>query len=111
MTHKLENIREFHWMMDMLQNIDVGLVVLNRKNEIKVWNSFMENHSGLLSSETQGHDLFELFPNIPVNWFQHKVESVFQLKTRAFSIWEQRPFVFKFKIHGCFFHTIFIYYY
>ena len=97
MTHKLENIKEFHWMMDMLQNIDVGLVVLNRKNEIQVWNSFMENHSGLLSSNTQGLDLFELFPNIPVNWFQHKVESVFHLKTRAFSIWEQRPYVFKFK--------------
>jgi diguanylate cyclase (GGDEF)-like protein len=97
MSDKIDSLREFHWMMDMLQNIDVGLVVLNRKNEIQVWNSFMENHSGLLSSKTQGCDLFKLFPNIPQKWFQNKVEAVFQLKTRAFSIWEQRPYVFKFQ--------------
>ena len=84
-------------MMDMLQNIDIGLIVLNRENEIQLWNSFMENHSGILAYKTKGANLFELFPDIPVDWFQHKVESVFQLRTRAFSIWEQRPYIFKFK--------------
>ena len=37
----------------------------------------MENHSGLLSSKTQGRKLFELFPNIPEKWFQSKVDAVF----------------------------------
>lgn len=97
MAKSIEQLREFHWMMDMLQNIDVGLIVLNRDNEIQVWNSFMENHSGILASKTKNKNLFELFPDIPVDWFQHKVESVFQLHTRAFSIWEQRPYIFKFK--------------
>ncbi len=97
MNNELEQFREFHWMMDMLQNIDVGLVVLNQDNEIQLWNSFMENHSGLLSSQTRNRDLFKLFPEVEKDWFQNKVQSVFDMKIRAFSIWEQRPFVFKFK--------------
>ncbi|TQV86982.1 sensor domain-containing diguanylate cyclase [Aliikangiella coralliicola] len=97
MTDNIDQLREFHWMLDMLQNIDAGLIVLNRENEIQAWNSFMENHSGMLSSNVKNKNLFELFPEIPIDWFQHKVESVFQLHTRAFSIWEQRPYIFKFK--------------
>ena len=97
MTKDIEQLREFHWMMDMLQNIDVGLVVLNRANQVQVWNAFMENHSGLLASKTKDVNLFDLFPEIPVDWFQHKVESVFELHTRAFTIWEQRPYIFKFR--------------
>jgi len=96
MSNSIEQIREFHWMMDMLQNIDVGLVVLNKENEIQLWNSFMENHSGIIANETLHKDIFKLFPEIDRKWFQRKVESVFQLKIRAFSIWEQRPYIFKF---------------
>ncbi|MCW9016783.1 MAG: PAS domain-containing protein, partial [Kangiellaceae bacterium] len=97
MSDNIEQLKEFHWMMDMLQNIDVGLIVLNQNNEIQLWNSFMENHSGMLGVNAKGQNLFKLFPDIPADWFKHKVQSVFQLKTRAFSIWEQRPYIFKFK--------------
>lgn len=97
MSDNIEQLREFHWMADMLQNIDTGLVVLNRNNEIQVWNAFMENHSGILSSGVKNKCLFDIFPELPADWFKHKVESVFQLKTRAFTIWEQRPYIFKFK--------------
>ncbi len=97
MMNNIEQLREFHWMMDILQNIDVGLVVLNQNNEVQLWNSFMENHSGLMASSTRNQNLFELFPEIEKDWFQHKLESVFQSKIRAFSIWEQRPYIFKFK--------------
>ena len=41
------DIGEFHWLMDMLQTIDVGLVVLDREYRVKAWNSFYGNHSGL----------------------------------------------------------------
>jgi diguanylate cyclase (GGDEF)-like protein len=95
--NSIDELNELHWMMSMLQNIEVGLVVINRQNEIQLWNSFMENHSGVLSSDANNKVLFELFPEIPDDWFKHKVNSVFELRTRAFSIWEQRPYLFKFK--------------
>ena len=91
------DMSEFHWMMDMLQTIDVGLVVLNDKYEIDVWNSFMENHSGYDPGDVKGKVLFDLFPEVPREWFCHKIDSVFQLHSRAFTTWEQRPYVFRFK--------------
>lgn len=90
------DIGDIHWLMDILQNIDVGLVVLDRNYEIHLWNGFMESHSGLLPSEVRDKTLFSLFPTIKQDWFMKKAKPVFDLKTRAFMTWEQRPYLFKF---------------
>ena len=89
-------LNELHWLMEMLHNIDVGLVVLDREYNIQIFNGFMENHSGLLPREVKGNQLFDLFAEIPQEWFVRKAESVFLLKNKAFTIWEQRPYLFKF---------------
>ena len=91
------DIKELHWLMDMLQNVDAGLVVLDRDYGVHLWNGFMANHSGLSPTHAIGHNLFELFPEIPQRWFQRKLDAVFQLKTRSFITWEQRPFLLRFK--------------
>ena len=83
-------------MMDMLQTVDVGIVVLDRNLTVQVWNGFMESHSGLLPSEVRDKSLFSLFPTIKKEWFIKKTRPVFDLKTRAFMTWEQRPYLFKF---------------
>jgi diguanylate cyclase (GGDEF)-like protein/PAS domain S-box-containing protein len=88
---------EMHWLMDVLQSIDVGLVILDRDYKIQLWNSFMENHSGLRPDQVHDKSLFDSFHDIPENWFRQKAEPVFELKTRTFTIWEQRPYLFKFK--------------
>jgi diguanylate cyclase (GGDEF)-like protein len=75
----------------------VGVVVVDRRYAVQVWNRFMENHSGVRSTSIIGNNLFDKFPHIPVDWFKRKAESVFLLKSRAFSTWEQRPYIFKFK--------------
>ena len=90
-------LNELHWLMEMLHNIDVGLVVLDRDYTIQIWNGFMENHSGLLPREAKNKVLFDLFSEIPQDWFKRKAESVFLLKNKAFTIWEQRPYLFKFQ--------------
>ncbi len=90
------DIRELHWLMDMVQSIDVGLTVIDREYRISVWNSFMQNHSGKSAESVQGRVLFEAFPEIPEPWFRHKADSVFLLKTKAFTTWEQRPYLFYF---------------
>jgi len=93
----MSTMTEFHWTLEVLQNLDVGLVVLDRDYQIQVWNGFMENHSGLSASEVRGHDLFALFPEIPEEWLKHKAQTVFLLNNRAFTIWEQQPHVFPFR--------------
>ncbi|TQV71148.1 diguanylate cyclase [Exilibacterium tricleocarpae] len=90
-------LKELHWMMDILQNIDVGLVVLDKRYTVQIWNGFMENHSGIPPEDARHRQIFELFPELPRDWFKNKVESVFLLNNRAFTIWEQRPHVFPFR--------------
>jgi PAS domain S-box-containing protein len=90
-------IDEVHWLLDIVQCLDVGVVVLDRDYRIEVWNSFMQNHSGLGPDEVHGQRLFELFAEIDEAWFRRKVETVVQLGTRAFSLWEQRPYLMRFK--------------
>lgn len=96
MTLEKSQLNELHWLMEMLHNIDVGLVVLDKDFHIQIFNGFMENHSGLLPRQVKGKVIFDLFDEVPVDWFTRKAESVFLLKNKAFSIWEQRPYLFKF---------------
>ncbi|PSW05396.1 PAS domain-containing protein [Photobacterium lipolyticum] len=86
---------QFHWMVDMVQHVDVGLVVLDRDFNIHVWNGFMIHHSGKQAHEVMGKTVFEVFPEIPQDWFKAKARPVFELGCRSFLIWRQRPYLFK----------------
>lgn len=90
-------LNELHWMLDILHSIDVGVVVLDREYRIEVWNSFMESHSGLEPEEVQGQSVFRIFPEMDEAWFRNKAETVATLGTRTFTIWEQRPYLVRFK--------------
>mgnify|MGYP005993631169 CR=1 FL=1 len=86
MSLETTQLNELHWLMEMLHNIDVGLVVLDRDYKVEIFNGFMENHSGLMPREVKGKSLFELFDEIPQDWFVRKAESAFLLKNKAFTI-------------------------
>ena len=91
------DVSEIHWLMDMFQTVDVGLVVLSADYRIQVWNGFMENHSGLTPRQVRDRYLFDLFSEIDEDWLRRKCDPVILLKNRAFTIWEQRPYIFKFR--------------
>lgn len=90
-------LHDFHWLMDVLQNIDVGLVVLDEDYNIQLWNSFMQNHSAKPPTDVLGSNVFNVFPELPQDWLKRKVESVRVLRNLAFTTWEQRPYLFKFR--------------
>lgn len=87
----------FHWLADMLESVEVGLVVLDLDFKVQAWNGFMENHSGITASRIREKILFDVFPDIPKAWLARKVDAVALLNTRAFTSWEQRPYLFKFR--------------
>lgn len=98
MTEKATiEVSEVHWLMDMFQSVDVGLVVLDKDYRIQVWNGFMENHSAVSPYDVRGKSLFEAFTELDEKWLKQKTDPVFVLKNRAFTIWEQTPHIFKFK--------------
>lgn len=90
-------LHEFHWLMDVLQNIDVGLVVLDTQMNIKLWNSFMQNHSAKPPNEVLEQNVFRVFPELPEAWFRRKLQAVTVLQNSAFTTWEQRPYLFRFR--------------
>lgn len=92
----LMELDDFHWLLDILQTIDVGLVVIDRHYQIQLWNGFMENPSGHLASHIRGRNLFEQFPDLPERWLRRQVEEVLVLNSPVFSSWEQRPRLFDF---------------
>ena len=91
------DLDELHWLMGVVHSINVGIIVIDRNYTIKLWNSFMVNRSGKRADAVMGKKLLDLFPEVPQQWFERKVESVYTLANRAFTTWEQRPYVFKFK--------------
>lgn len=97
MTDQNAIFKDVHWLMDILEHIDVGLVVMDCDYKISLWNAFMQNHSALQAREVMAKSLFEVFPELPENWFKRKTQSVFKIHNAAFTTWEQRPYLFKFK--------------
>ncbi len=91
-----DDMNDLHMKLNILAAIDVGIVVVDRTFAISMWNEFMANHSGKRPSEVQGRNLFSVAPEIDQAWFQGKAERTFSLGSRAFIIWEQRPFLFRF---------------
>ncbi|KQQ65515.1 diguanylate cyclase [Pseudomonas sp. Leaf127] len=91
------DIKELHWLLAVTQNIDVGIVVLDRDFTVQIWNTFMENRSGVVPFDAIGQSFFQLFPEVNRAWFSKKVDNVVTLGTPAFTIWEQRPYLVRFK--------------
>lgn len=93
----MEDLAAYHRMTELLGHLDVGVLVLDRDCRVQFWNAFMENHSGLPRHRAEGRSLFEIFPEVDADWLKRKLESVFVLNNRAFTIWEQRPWIFPFQ--------------
>ncbi len=100
MSQFYEGISEMHMLLGIVNNVDVGLVVLDRDFRIKLWNQFMSNHSSYNPSAVTDKNLFEAFPELPKQWLKKKMDTVFLLNNRAFSSWQQRPYLMKFNSYN-----------
>ena len=80
----------------VLQNINLGVLLLDGDCRVMFWNEFMVLNSGRDSADVVGQSLFEVFPELPRLWLQKKVDSVFALQNLAFTSWQQRPHLFNF---------------
>lgn len=81
----------------VVERVNVGVFVVNPDYTVTYWNNFMTTHSEKSSEEVVGKNLFDTFPDLPARWFKKKIDSVFVVKSYAFTSWEQRNFLFKFR--------------
>ena len=97
MIQKITDFSEIHWLLDTLQTIDVGIVGLDRERRVQVWNGFMTSHSGMSPATVIDRTLIEVYPDQDLSWLQRTIDAIFLLGHKAYSSWEQRPFVFQFR--------------
>ncbi|UXI02632.1 diguanylate cyclase [Photobacterium sp. TY1-4] len=90
-------LSDFHLTMQVLDNIDAGVVIMDKSHQVWAWNSFMQAYSGITSDRIIGKNLFEVMTDLPVAWLKQKIDSTFKLRMRSFSCWEDRPSIFHFK--------------
>ena len=78
----------------------VGLVVVDRRFTVVMWNRFMELNSGVRAEAVLGKNLFDAFPELNRNWLEKKIRSCLVLKSASFSSWQQRPYLFRFRVNS-----------
>ena len=83
---------------DVIGNLlTVGILMVDRRFTVVLWNRFMELNSNISADEVLGKNLFDTFPEINRNWLEKKIKSCMILRTPSYSSWRQRPYLFRFK--------------
>jgi diguanylate cyclase len=95
---KNSDFHELHWLLNIIQSTDVGIVVLDRDFNIDIYNRFMQVHSDIGPEQSIGANIFDLFPYLDDEWFKRRVTSVFDLGIPVYTTWEQRDNVFDFAL-------------
>ena len=89
-------LTELSLLEDIVDRISVGVFVVNKSNELVLWNGYMENYSQTKSEDVVGKNIFECFPDLPQQWLEQKIHNVFVIRNFSFTSWEYRPYLFKF---------------
>ena len=92
------SFQNLHWLLDIIQSADIGIVVVDREFNIEVFNRFLQVHSDLGNHDLVGSNLFDIFPYLDDDWFKRRVHSVFDLGIPVYTTWEQRDNVFDFRL-------------
>ena len=88
-----------HGWQSLIEQINVGVVLVDADLTVLRWNRYLEVHSGIRSDEIVNTALPARFSEIDRQWLAQKVRCVFLLKTYAFSSWRERPYLFKLELH------------
>lgn len=94
-----DDFKELHWLLDVIQSSNIGIVVVDRALQVEVFNRFMQAHSGIRSENAMGKSIMELFADLPEQWLWRRMRTVFELGIPVYTTWEERPYLFRFPMH------------
>jgi diguanylate cyclase (GGDEF)-like protein len=81
----------------LVDRINVGIFTVTADGTVLQWNRFLHAHTRVAPEEIVGRNLYERFPDLPREWLERKLRSVFVIKNFAFTSWKQRPYLFRFE--------------
>jgi diguanylate cyclase (GGDEF)-like protein len=93
-----DEFQDLHWLLDVIQSADIGILVLDGDFKVEVFNRFMQVHSGVTPERVIGKHICDVFPYLNNDWFVRKVSTVFDLGISVYSTWEQRDSIFEFAL-------------
>lgn len=80
----------------LIQQLPGGVMLLDRHFKLTYVNDFICQHSGLSEQSLIGRVLFQLFPEVPRDWFCRKASEVLQQQRAQHLSWQQRLYLLKF---------------
>jgi diguanylate cyclase (GGDEF)-like protein len=81
----------------LVDRINVGIFTVTADGTILQWNRFLHAHTRVAPEDVVGRNVYECFPEVPREWLERKLRSVFVIKNFAFTSWKQRPYLFRFE--------------
>ena len=90
--------RDLHWLLDIIQSTDIGIVVLDKNFKVEIFNRFMQVHSDIAAEDIIGSSIFDTFPYLDDEWFVRRVSSVFELGVPIYTTFNQRDYIFEFAL-------------
>ena len=81
----------------LVDRLNVGIFTVTADGTELQWNRFLHAHTRVAPADVVGKNLYETFPELPREWLERKLRSVFVIKNFAFTSWKQRPWLFRFE--------------
>lgn len=66
-------MNDFHWAMQVIGDLDAGLIVLDQDYQVCTWNAFMQSYSGITSDKILGKVIFDVISDLPETWLRKKL--------------------------------------
>lgn len=82
----LSALNSIHAMI--LNELNVGITVVDGNTNVLFWNRFLEVYSGYPATEIQGENLYSIFPDLNRQWLERKLQSVWLLKSNSYISWK-----------------------
>lgn len=64
--------------------VSIGVLVVDRDMVVRIWNRWMEDHSGLARDQVVGRSLDQVFPSTDLRVFRRRMRQALTLGSRAF---------------------------
>jgi hypothetical protein len=81
----------------ILETLDIGLLILDRKLRVRYWNRWLASHSGISAKDIKGSSLFEFYPHLNNKKFQRNFKAILTFGNYYFFPQKLYGYLFPFK--------------
>lgn len=77
-------------------HVNIGILAIDKNYTIALANDFIVDYTQRPKEDIVENNLFDVYPQLPKEWLERRINNIIQLKNSSYISWEQRPSLFKF---------------